>query len=358
MGGEITMAKTVVLWFVCTLLCACGGGSNKAGGTVPAPTLSGTLTFPSSVAKVASKEVAASTETVTLQLLDLNGNLIATASVSSGTTSDTYTYTTTATISKDVILKAVRGSQILRAALDSSTYTLGAIRDVNVITTTAVVVIEQNLGITAGALGTPAGPGSPPALKTQFPATVEIKISQAITAASAPDATNFTTISAAYANLAAIITAAIINNIDPAQFISGTSSATITTPVTIYRVSSSGTPVANSLEPGQIASSVAAIISVIKSSGSDTTYSISGIITLNGAEFSGVTVTLSGGNTATTDSTGSYVITGVSNGSYTITPSFSGYVFNPANAVVTVNGANVTGKNFSSANTGSILIGW
>ena len=108
------MAKTVVLWFVCTLLCACGGGSNKAGGTVPAPTLSGTLTFPSSVAKVASKEVAASTETVTLQLLDLNGNLIATASVSSGTTSDTYTYTTTATISKVVgQAKLVYAQQLL-----------------------------------------------------------------------------------------------------------------------------------------------------------------------------------------------------------------------------------------------------
>jgi len=37
----------------------------------------------------------------------------------------------------------------------------------------------------------------------------------------------------------------------------------------------------------------------------------------------------------------------VPNGTYTLTPSLSGYSFSPANLSVTVNGANLTGKNFA-----------
>jgi carboxypeptidase family protein len=79
------------------------------------------------------------------------------------------------------------------------------------------------------------------------------------------------------------------------------------------------------------------------------TFSISGTITPT-AGGSGATVTLSGAAnaTTTTDGSGNYTFTSVSNGSYTVTPSNSGYTFTPASQSVTVNGANVTGVNFTA----------
>jgi hypothetical protein len=78
------------------------------------------------------------------------------------------------------------------------------------------------------------------------------------------------------------------------------------------------------------------------------TYSISGTITLNGAGLSGVTVT-AGSATATTSSSGAYTLSGLVNGTYTVTPSKAGYTFSPASASETVNGANITGVNFTAA---------
>src|SRR5439155_4841813 len=86
------------------------------------------------------------------------------------------------------------------------------------------------------------------------------------------------------------------------------------------------------------------------------TFSITG--TISPANFgSGVTVTLSGAASATVtaDGSGNYSFNGLANGSYTVTPSKSGYTFTPANRSVTVNGAPVSGVNFSAAVfTGSI----
>ncbi|MBL8264521.1 MAG: trypsin-like serine protease [Xanthomonadaceae bacterium] len=85
-------------------------------------------------------------------------------------------------------------------------------------------------------------------------------------------------------------------------------------------------------------------------------YSISGTITnSSGAGISGVTVS-NGSVTATTSSTGAYTLTGVGNGTYTLTPSLSGYTFSPASRSVTVNGANVTGQDFTG--TGSSTGNW
>lgn len=85
------------------------------------------------------------------------------------------------------------------------------------------------------------------------------------------------------------------------------------------------------------------------------TYSISGTITSSSAALVGVTVTLSGSGstTATTDNSGNFSFSGIQNGSYTLTPTKTGYTFTPASQTVTVNGANLTGKNFTAAGTTS-----
>ena len=51
---------------------------------------------------------------------------------------------------------------------------------------------------------------------------------------------------------------------------------------------------------------------------------------------------------ATADSSGNYTFTGLANGAYTVTPSKTGYTFGPVNQAVTINGANLTGVNFTA----------
>jgi hypothetical protein len=84
--------------------------------------------------------------------------------------------------------------------------------------------------------------------------------------------------------------------------------------------------------------------------GTPTTWTISG--TISPASLgAGATVTLSGAASATTtaDASGNYSFTGHSNGAYTVTPTKASTTFAPANAQVTINGANVTAVNFTAA---------
>lgn len=79
------------------------------------------------------------------------------------------------------------------------------------------------------------------------------------------------------------------------------------------------------------------------------TFSISGTISPT-AGGSGATVTLSGAATTTTtaDGAGNYTFGGLANGTYAVTPSHTGYTFSPTNQSAMVNGANVTGLNFTA----------
>lgn len=79
------------------------------------------------------------------------------------------------------------------------------------------------------------------------------------------------------------------------------------------------------------------------------TYSATGTITPSTGG-NGATIALSGAASATTtgDSSGNYSFTGLANGTYTVTPSHAGYTFSPTSQVATVNGANVTGLNFTA----------
>jgi uncharacterized protein YkuJ len=75
-------------------------------------------------------------------------------------------------------------------------------------------------------------------------------------------------------------------------------------------------------------------------------YSISG--TVSGAIQAGVSVSLTGAATTTviTDSSGHYSFTDLGNGEYAVRPSRTGFTFEPENDTVTVNGADVSGKDF------------
>jgi hypothetical protein len=80
------------------------------------------------------------------------------------------------------------------------------------------------------------------------------------------------------------------------------------------------------------------------------TYSVSGTVTALGANAS---VALGGPSSATTtaDASGGFTFTGLVNGSYTVTPTKAGVTFSPTSKSAIVNGANVTGVNFTAVAT-------
>jgi parallel beta-helix repeat protein len=86
------------------------------------------------------------------------------------------------------------------------------------------------------------------------------------------------------------------------------------------------------------------------SGGSQNTFGISGTVSPAG-NGSGATVTLGGAAAATTTTNGFgvYNFIGLANGSYTVTVSKSGFTFSPSSLPVTVNGASVTGENFTAS---------
>jgi len=90
---------------------------------------------------------------------------------------------------------------------------------------------------------------------------------------------------------------------------------------------------------------------------SSTTYTISGTITPS-SDGSGATLTLSGPAAATTTakSSGSYSFADLTNGTYVVAPSRSGYSFSPTQQIVTIDGADATGIDFSAAQQSSYSV--
>ena len=79
-----------------------------------------------------------------------------------------------------------------------------------------------------------------------------------------------------------------------------------------------------------------------------TTFNLSGTLS-PAAAASGATVTLAGTLlTAVADASGGYTITGVPNGTYLVTPQKTGLSFTPVNQSATVNGADLSGINFTA----------
>ncbi len=80
-------------------------------------------------------------------------------------------------------------------------------------------------------------------------------------------------------------------------------------------------------------------------------HSISGMVSKNSTGLGGVTVTISGTNSAATVTAadGTYSFPGVADGAYTVTPALSGHTFTPSSIIVTISGAGVTAQNFIAA---------
>ena len=89
-------------------------------------------------------------------------------------------------------------------------------------------------------------------------------------------------------------------------------------------------------------------VDFIATSSSADFYAVRGSV--YGAVESGVMIELSGDATGEilTGATGNFAFLQVENGTYTLTPVLTGYAFTPSSTIVTVNGADVVGLDFSS----------
>jgi hypothetical protein len=86
-----------------------------------------------------------------------------------------------------------------------------------------------------------------------------------------------------------------------------------------------------------------------KDCSADEFFSISGTISMSGGGgLEGVTITTNTGQSAVTNSTGDYSLSGLSAGTYVITPSKSGYTFSPSSLTIEITSSDVTGQNFSA----------
>src|SRR5713226_1157888 len=94
---------------------------------------------------------------------------------------------------------------------------------------------------------------------------------------------------------------------------------------------------------------------------SSQTFGISGTIS-PAAGGNGATITLSGATSATTtgDSSGNYSFAGLANGTYAVTPGNRGFAYNPTSQNATVNGANISGVNFTATpqQVHSVALSW
>lgn len=221
------------------LLAGCGGGGGGDGSTPPpTTTLSGTVVIPSSAGTL--NVVSAATTAPALEIRDLSGKLITTVTLTlqSGKV-NTYNFSVPGlATSKDYVLKVINNSVVVlravvnKAALSEPTTT----KDVNKISTTALIIVEKALDLLPGTLGQTATPtqvsNASAALTMRLhPATIENNLDTSLIACTTP-LSNVTTAQANLASLINIVEAAAISNVDPAVFISGTSTSTQVTATT------------------------------------------------------------------------------------------------------------------------------
>ena len=133
----------------------CGGSSSSTPAPPAGVTITGAVTFPGTTA--AKMLVGVTTPPATMQIVDLNGTVVATPVLTvdaADTTGKTFRYSATVPATQDYILKAAWATQSMRALADKSVMSqTNPVANVNVTSTAAVIVAEKKLNIEAGTLG-------------------------------------------------------------------------------------------------------------------------------------------------------------------------------------------------------------
>lgn len=415
--------------YFATLLVAggCGGGGDS-GSTTAKASIKGSVTFPSTnaslnslVAKQAGKSaglIVPATD-VTVTAYDLVGNEVGKAV--EPTFDDAlgiYSYTFFGLdLGKDYVIKAKRGNVVLKKLIEKKDVKENTVeQSINSVSTAAVIVASQQLGIVLGDIPPAATTATVATLSTSL--STEIKFSQLlldiakvvedgkdavktadqaklanfynliVTAASegVDPSIMFTETHPALVVKVPIITIDMNSNepiiaqtvfdtktvtstiiIAPAISVSSTTSTTITPPTTTQTQTTQTTTQTSTTttQPTTIPATTPPVTTqpTTPAVTPPSAYTLHGAFTnASGTGISGVKVTLSGATSVsvTTDSTGLYNFTGLANGSYTLTPELAGYTFSPASSIITINNSNATGSNFdvilsSGSITGTII---
>ena len=365
----------VMLVVMMMALFGCGGGGTTTdNGKAKKVAVTGTVSFPA-LGSLVGKRVAGATPVPApvLTITDLSGASVATPTLTVDPSDPKkFTYNTTLDSSNNYILKAAWGGQVLRALADkSSLSTLTADIKITPISTATVLVVEQSLAVTPGTLGTSGtnttvATAASVSLAALPPATIETNITAALTACASGTAT---ATQAQLASLSNIVTAAIVQNVDPAAFMAGTSATSSVTAFTYTQFGTTATGSSNSVAPAEvvtIATSITTNLPKITSTGSTTftvgtagSFTATGIGTLSvtgtlpsGITFNSATGVLSG--TPATGSNDTYPLTFTATSDsltasqvFTLTVNPAAVI--PAPAVFTT--AMISGKSFSYSDT-------
>ncbi|HEY3309798.1 MAG TPA: hypothetical protein VGJ93_15205 [Desulfuromonadaceae bacterium] len=216
------------------LLIAAGCGGGGGGGAVnPANpsgkvSLSGEVTFPTSSAKRTLAVVPAVTPH--MEVFDLSGKSVATPSLTL-TAGETYSYSGLQLDGDvDYVIIITRDAHKLRKLVTKDKMVgTAAVVNINSITTSAVIILEQKLNLASNALGTPASSNSSASIQDMLPANLEAEISSAVTAVDNLAKANLV-------NCYNVVVAAILANFDPANYINGTLATATPVNAIIYTV--------------------------------------------------------------------------------------------------------------------------
>lgn len=227
----------------------CGGGGGSTNTPPAVAKVTGTVTFPTSASvslsaigtgKRAAKSVAMiGYATPTVELRTLAGVLVKTAAVTgTGTTSDPYIYTfNDVPTGTDYVVKAYipDTDYVIKALVDKNAISAETMKNVNTVSTTAVIVTEQKLGATPGTMGDAATTAAQITNAAKFTTTAVAEVNPAAleaAIATAVGAVNTATGSVSednikLVNLVNVVNSTVFSNVNTTQFIAGTSTATI-----------------------------------------------------------------------------------------------------------------------------------
>lgn len=322
--------------------CGGGGGSTTQQPTVAKATISGTVSFPSLnslVGKQVSKTVAKVYEKPTVQLRTLSGAVVATATVTgTGSTADPFVYTfSNIDFGADYVVKAFTATNTIKAIVDKDFLATATTKNVDTVSTTAVIITEkkiyENAGITTGVMGSLGDSANTAFTSTAIaavnPLNVESKINTAI------GVVNTAPGSAVQAdldliNIVNVVAASVYNDVDPAKFIAGTATPTAaisTTQFTTGNVATGGTNVA--IIQTTVAATLATSTTAYTPPPADSVTFTSRVMDFSSTTavaVSGVEVTANGLKTYT-DANGFYTLAGITkNTAFYIKMSKTGYV--------------------------------
>lgn len=330
------MLLSVAAFFV---LNGCGGGSSNApAAATPADTsakVAGTVTFPTSASvdlnslgKRAKKSVALPT-TITIELRDLSGKVIKTATATLNA-DGSCEYSFTGIASADYVVKAISGNTVLKALVDKSSLSADTTRNVDTVSTTAVIVAEQKLGGTLGTLGDSANSSifTSTSIAGVNLLALESRINAAVGAVTTSGGADATQAYIDLMNLVNVVAATVFNNVNSAGFIAGTVTATIsTTQYTTGNVGTGGTT--TTVDPTAARSSLTTSATNYIAPSADSVAFTSRVTDTNGIGVPGAAVTTSGlttNITTFTDANGFYTLAGIpKSADFHIKMSKSGY---------------------------------